>query len=304
MRVLALLVALALVAGGCSGAGEPAAGGEPSVVASVYPLAFVVEEVGGDLVDLENLTPPGAEPHDLELTAGQVRALGTADLVVYLGAGFQPSVEDALAETDATKLNALEGQQALLEPPEHEDERDGEGEGHEDEGVVDPHVWLDPNRLARIATSITEELVTLDPANSQRFRNREEDLRDRLAELDAEFRQALSGCARSTFVTTHEAFGYLADAYGLEEIGIAGIDPEAEPSPRRLAEVAELVRANDITTIYVEVLVAPDTAEVLAREVGITTATLDPLEGPPESGDYFTAMRGNLDALRNGLGCR
>lgn len=304
MKVLAVLVVLALVPTACSGAGEGGARREPSVVASVYPLAFVVEEVGGRFVDLENLTPPGAEPHDLELTAGQVRALGSADLVVYLGEGFQPAVEDALAQTDATKLDVLEGHEGLLEPPEHEDEHAAEGEHHEDEGAVDPHVWLDPNRLARVAGSIAQELAALDPANARRFRDREADLSDRLGELDAEFRDGLSGCDRSTFVTSHEAFGYLADAYGLEEVGIAGIDPEAEPSPRRLAEVAELVRANDITTIYLEVLVPPATAEVLAREVGVTTATLDPLEGPPETGDYFTAMRGNLDALREGLGCR
>lgn len=296
-RVL-LVLSLIAVSAGC---GRDAAGvsDRPQVVASFYPLAFVVEEVGGDLVDVENLTPPGAEPHDLELTSGRIRSLAGADLVVYLGHGFQPSVEDAIAEVDVEVMDVLETQQDLLEPPEHEDE----GADHADDAPIDPHMWLDPERLRDVAVDVADRLAELDPDNAATFRANADDLGSRLDELDAEFRDGLSACEQTTMVTSHEAFGYLADAYGLEEVGVAGIDPEAEPSPRRLAEVAEFVEENGVTTIFFEVLVSPRTAETLAQEAGVTTARLDPLEGPPAEGDYFTAMRSNLDALRQGLGC-
>ncbi len=296
------LVGVLLV--GCGNVDGGGAGSQPpNVVASFYPLAYVVEEVGGDDVVLENLTPPGAEPHDLELTPGQTRALAEADLVVYLGRGFQPSVEDAIGELDVALLDALDSQEDLLDAPGHDEEEVYEDEGHVDEAPIDPHVWLDPARLGALADVVAGRLARLDAANAGSFRANAADLRSRLTELDQNFREGLARCERSTIVTSHEAFGYLADAYGLEEIGVSGIDPEAEPSPGRLAEVAEFVRQNDVTTIFFEVLVSPQIAETIAREVGIETARLDPLEGPPAEGDYFTAMRSNLDALRHGLGC-
>ena len=298
-----LVGALGLVATiACAPASGVAAGGRPRVVASVYPLVFVVEEVGGDLVALESLTPPGAEPHDLELTAGEVRAVAAADLVVYIGDGFQPTVEEAIQDIDAGVVDVLDTQDALLSPSEHEDEEDHEGDAHE-ERAADPHVWLDPQRLGGIARVVGERLVELDPDNAARFRANTASLRSRLRTLDQEFRRALSRCEQQTIVTSHEAFGYLADAYGLEEIGIACIDPEVEPSPRRLAEVARFVERNDVSTVFFEVLVPAQTAQTLADEVGIEIARLDPLEGPPARGDYFTAMRANLAALRQGLGC-
>lgn len=286
--LLRLPVVTSLLLAACGGGGE-AAGAQPRVVASLYPLAFVVEEVAGDLVDLDNLTPPGAEPHDLELTAGQIRSLVDADLVVYIGRGFQPALEDALADLDSPRLDVLEIRQDLLTP--------------RSDARADPHVWLDPERLAHVAQAVADGLMRLDQENARRYQANVARLQSRLDALDFEFRDGLARCERSTIVTSHEAFGYLADAYGLEEIGVAGIDPEAEPSPGRLAEVAEFVEENAVTTIFFEVLVPPQTAETLAEEAGIVTARLDPLEGAPEDGDYFSAMRANLDALRRGLDC-
>jgi zinc transport system substrate-binding protein len=295
---------LVLFATACAGRTDDD-GARPRVVASFYPLAFVVEEVGGALVELENLTPPGAEPHDLELTAGQIRALADSDLVVYVGEGFQPSVEDTLGEIDSSVIDVLDTQRDLLEATTHQDEDDQghEGDEHEGEMPVDPHVWLDPERLGLVADAVTERLTEIDPDNAERFRSNARRLQSLLSTLDAQFRNGLARCERSTIVTSHEAFGYLADAYALEEIGITGIDPEAEPSPRRLAEITEFVEENDVTTVFFEVLVPPQTAETLAEEAGIQSARLDPLEGPPEAGDYFAAMRANLDALRRGLDC-
>lgn len=284
---------LLLVAAGCTDGSDGDEAGRVQVAASFYPLAFVAEEVGGALVEVDNLTPPGAEPHDLELSAGQVRDLSEADLVVYLGGGFQPSVEDAIAEVDGEVVDALASQEELLEPPASE----------EDEGPFDPHVWLDPERTAAIARSLGDRLGEIDPDNADAYRSNAAALESSLEALDAEYEDGLAECERRSVVTSHEAFGYLAAAYDLEQVGIAGIDPEAEPSPRRLVEVAEFVERTGVTTIFFEVLVSPDVAETVAEETGVKTARLDPLEGPPEEGDYFTAMRANLEALRQALGC-
>jgi zinc transport system substrate-binding protein len=289
-----------LLAAACGGdSGAPQSGVQ--VVASFYPLAFVAEEVGGNTVEVENLTPPGAEPHDLELTPSQVRALSDAELVLYLGDGFQPSVEEAIADVDGEVVDALTSQDDLLTASEHEEEAK-DGEEHE-EGQFDPHVWLDPQRTAAIAALVADRLAEIDPDNAPTYRSDAGRFESRLDALDTEFHDGLADCQRNAIVTSHEAFGYLAGAYGLEQIGISGIDPEAEPSPRRLAEVADFVERFHVTTIFFEVLVPPDIAETLADEVGIETARLDPLEGPPGGGDYFTAMRDNLETLRRGLGC-
>lgn len=255
------------------------------VVASFYPLAFVAEEVGGDAVEVENLTPPSAEPHDLELSPGQVTSLTRAALVIFMGDGFQPSVEEALRETESPNetLDVLSKQKELR------------GD--------DPHIWLDPTRLESVATLIGDRLARIDSGNANEYRANVKALVSKFETLDKEFKDSLAQCARRNIVTSHEAFGYLAAAYNLEQIGISGIDPEQEPSPARLAEVAELVKRNGVTTIYFEAIVSPALADTLARESGAKTAKLDPLEGAPEEGDYFTAMRANLTALKEGLGC-
>jgi zinc transport system substrate-binding protein len=289
-RSLAFAVVLVALAA-CGGGSDAAGGSRVEVVASFYPLAFVAQKVGGDLVEVENLTPPGAEPHDLELTPGQARDLADADLVLYLGDDFQPSIEDAISDLDGEVVDALASQDDLREAAEGAESR------------FDPHVWLDPQRTAAIARLVEKRLADVDPDNATTYRRNANDLEARLDALDAEYHDGLGECKRNSIVTSHEAFGYLAGGYGLEEIGIAGIDPEAEPSPRRLAEVTDFVRQYDVTTIFFEVLVSPDIAETLAKEAGIRTARLDPLEGPPQEGDYFTAMRSNLEALRQGLGC-
>jgi zinc transport system substrate-binding protein len=289
-------VALLLLVPACGGGSAAGGDGRVEIVASFYPLAFVAGEVGGDLIDVANLTPPGAEPHDLELTPGQVRALSEADLVVYLGDGFQHAVEDAIAEVEGEVIDVLASQDELLQASEHEEEE-------AEESRFDPHIWLDPQRTAAIARLVGDRLAEIDPDDAATYQSNAEDLGSRLDDLDTRYRDGLADCERDSLVTSHEAFGYLAGAYGLEQVGISGIDPEAEPSPQRLAEVADFVEENGVTTIFFEVLVSPDIADTLAEEVGIRTAQLDPLEGPPESGGYFTAMHDNLDALRAGLGC-
>jgi zinc transport system substrate-binding protein len=279
----------------------------PLVVAAFYPLEFLAARVGGEHIRVAGLTPSGVEPHDLELTARQVTTLLEADLLVYVGGGFQPAVEDLLEEVEGDQLDVLK-ETELIEGEGHEEGEEGhaeEGEeGHAEEGEFDPHVWLDPARMAEITRSVEQSLAVMDSANAAAFKDNADQLVAELEELDAEFTAGLAECDRREIVTSHSAFGYLAARYNLEQHGISGLDPESEPSPQRLAEVARLAREEGVTTIFFERLLPPDLAETIARETGSTTAVLDPLESAPEAGDYLSAMGANLEALRTSLDCR
>lgn len=329
---LSLTAALAL-SSCASGSGDPSAatagdaGETLNVQASFYPLQYVTERVGGDLVQVESLTPAGAEPHDLELSPAAVDGLRTADAVVYLS-GFQPAVDDAVAQAapehalDAVHAG-VEGEEAHSaeehgaaeeshaeeahgdEAPAGEQEAEGaagdDGHGHDGE---DPHFWLDPDRLAAVATEVAHELAEVDPDNAQAYEANAEELTTELAALDEEFTEGLATCERDTIVVSHDAYGYLADKYDLEQVAIAGLDPDTEPSPARLAEIGEVVEAEGVTTVFSESLVNPKVAETLAAEHGIETAVLDPVENQSdENADYQQVMRNNLEALRTALDC-
>jgi zinc transport system substrate-binding protein len=279
--ILIAVTALGLAAqAGCGGSevGGPAAG-DTEVVAGFYPLAWAAEEIGGEEVAVTNLTPAGAEPHDLELSVRDAEQVLSADLVLYLGEGFQPALEKAARDAGGTAVDLLEVVDA----------REG-----------DPHVWLDPLRFADVVARIGEEL---DAAPASR------ELAARLEALDRDFERGLAACERRELVTAHDAFGYLGERYDLRVLPIGGISPEAEPSPQDLEDAAEAVRASGATTIFVEPLLSPEVAEAVARDAGTSTAVLDPLEGLTEEQldageDYLSVMRANLAALREGLGCR
>jgi zinc transport system substrate-binding protein len=280
MRIRIILILAMVVCAGCGGGGG-SDGERTSVVASFYPLAYAAEEVGGSSVRVRNLTPPGAEPHDLEATPGDVQELHEADLVLLLGGDFQPQLEDAAGDSehvlrllDTTGLNRLE---------------DG-----------DVHVWLDPLRYGVLVKRIGDALNRPDQA---------EQLEQRLRDLDRAYQQGLANCARREIVTNHAAFGYLADRYGLEQIAITGSSPEGELAPRDLERAVEAVGQTGATTVFVEPLVSAHIVETVAREAGVGTAVLNPLEGVTESeqardADYFSLMRANLSALRKALACR
>ncbi len=268
------------------------------VVASFYPLQYVTERLGGSLVRVTNPTPIGAEPHDLELTARDVGQLRQADLVVYLS-GFSPSVDDAVAT--AAKDRSLEvGPYARLDLTLSPDE-----EASGDEPTRDPHFWLDPTRLADVAVVVAERLSAARPDAAATFAANLAILSADLATLDASYQAGLKNCRSRDLVTSHTAFGYLADRYALNQVGIAGLNPAEEPTPADLAVITEFVRANNVLTIYSESLVSPAIAHTIAAETGATTAVLDPLEGRsgPTGGDYLAVMRVNLATLRQGQVC-
>ncbi len=268
---------------------------------SFYPLAFVAERVGGARVEVANLTPPGVEPHDVELTARDTAAIADADLVVYL-AGFAVAVDEAIDnEAGERAFDVAVAAELDLQLTPIED-----GEEHADEAGADPHFWLDPTRLAGVGDALADRLGRLDPASSAAYSANAAALRADLELLDAEFTAGLAGCAGRALVTSHNGFGYLAERYGLVQVGIAGLTPDEEPSPGALAEVADYVEANGVTTIFSETLVSPEIAETIAAETDARTAVLDPLEGlaaDAEGENYLAVMRSNLVALRAGLSC-
>ncbi|MCK2219996.1 metal ABC transporter substrate-binding protein [Actinomadura sp. ATCC 31491] len=303
LGALGLLTAGALLSATACSSGTtevaPAADGKPEVVAAFYPLQWLTEQVGGSDVHVTGLTAPGVEPHDLELGLQQVSDLQDAALTVYVK-GVQPAVDDAVDQG-----KSFDAATAVTTIPAGEHEGEGEHgqeeeHGHEEVGY-DPHLWLDPSRMATVATELGERLAAADAAHAQGYKDRAARTAATLTGLDQEFGKGLGICTTRTLVTAHEAFGYLADRYKLKQVGIT-LDPETEPSPARLSEVAKLAKAERVTTIFTEALVSPKVAEVLANEVGARTAVLDPLESNP-SGDYVSAMRDNLKTLQTALGC-
>ncbi len=305
----AALSVAAVLAGSCStsDSGSPVSGGavggagKIGILASFYPLQWMAEGVGGDLVSVSNLTKPGSEPHDLELTPTDVAALSDIDVIVYLS-GFQPAVDDAVGGSDATAFDAADAASLDLTYTPIE-----EGEKNEAEaGDTDPHFWLDPTRLARVTESFAATMAVEDPDNAATYRENATDVVATLDDLDAELESGLGDCENKNLVTSHNAFGYFAQRYGMKQVGITGLTPETEPSAGQLAEVTQFVDDNDVRTIYFETLVSPDLAETVASEAGAETAVLDPIEGLSDDSkgdDYPEVMRSNLKAVQAGQPC-
>ena len=270
------LVVLAAVGPACSSGDQESARIE--VVAGFARLAELASRVGGDRLRVRDLTPPGAEPHDVELSSDDVDAVLDADLVLHLGEVFQPG----LAQAATRAKRAVD----LLSP------QDGD----------DPHIWLDPVRFAGAVTGVEEALVSVDPAGAPSYRQRAAAVRIELDQLHGDYQAGLLQCQLRVIVTAHDAFARLAERYRLEQEPITGISPAAEPDPARLAELADLVEKRGVTHVFTEELVSPRVAEALAREAGVRTAVLDPLEGRVDGG-YGAGMRRNLGVLRTALGC-
>jgi zinc transport system substrate-binding protein len=303
MRIRMILIAIGLASALASGCARSSGTvqGRPSVVASFYPLYEAAREVGGDRVRAVNLTAAGAEPHDLELSPRQVDAILDAGVVLYMGQGFQPAVEDTARDRQSgVTLDVLAALSSQL--------RMQQGEKPEKE-EADPHVWLDPVLMGGIVDHVRDALSRADPAGASFYERNAGRYRSEIEALDQEFREGLRHCERRVMVTSHAAFGYLAARYGLTQEPIAGVSPEAEPDPRRVAELADLVRREGVTTILTEELVSPRVANTLAREAGVRTAVLNPLEGlSPQELDrgetYVSVMEENLATLRKALACR
>ena len=299
-------------ASGASGAAPTAAAsGALTVSTSFYPIQYLAQAIGGEHVAVTSVTPTNVEPHDFELSPKDVTALSASSLVLYVS-GFQPSLDDALAQVSGPTVVDLAGSVDLVHHDGVEEEHE-EGateaatEAAHDHGAaaaLDPHFWLDPVRMQAAAKAVEAALAQADPAHADDYAANLDTLNATLTDLNTSYSTGLGHCERTTFVTSHAAFGYLADRYSLTQASISGVDPESEPSPAELAEVKKVVESTGTTTIFTEELVSPETAQAVAAETGAQTRVLSPIESAPESGDYAGVMRTNLEELRTALSCQ
>lgn len=334
LRHVAALTGLGLLLAACSTAGAPTDGGQDdaagggngdhanlSVVTAFYPLHFLAEQVGAELVEAQDLTPSGADPHDLELSPVDVALMERADVVVYLS-GFQPAVDAAVEQIagpvslDLAEVVDLQDTSATVrsdgDDHGHHQHDDGHSDGdHGDDdhgdhshGPLDPHFWLDAERMSAAAEALAEALGQAAPADTDTFDAGSTQVRADLEDLDRRYQDTLAHCADEVMLVSHLAFGYLAQRYDLAQVGIAGLDPQVEPSPARLAEIRRVVEAENVSTIFVDPLASAQVSDALADELDLQVRTLDSLENlhTPDS-DYLQVMSANLDALAHGLGC-
>jgi len=279
---MSLAVAGFLLAAGCSGGDGD---GRRTIVASIYPLAFVAERLTGPEWEVIDLTPPGVEAHDLELSLEQRAAIQEADLVLYLGdIGFQPQVERAV--DDASGLLVETGSFSI------------------EEGNYDPHFWVVPTGIDHILFDLTLALGQID--SDEQWLELSLPLRTEARRMHAMYHKSLevADCQFRTIIVTHEAFDVLS-LYDIEQFGLSGLTPEAEPTAERLAQARELIDGGQAGAVfYEEHEEARQLAESFAADAGVPALPLSTLESRPAEGDYFTVMEDNLESLREGLGCR
>jgi zinc transport system substrate-binding protein len=280
MRKSMSVVMLALVAAACTAAAE---GSPRTVVASVYPLAYAAQRIAGPGWEVIDLTPPGAEAHDLELSVEDRSTLARADLQLLLDPAFQPQVWRVIGDSGGV-IHAIS-----------------------DEPLPDPHLWLSPGTyLRRVVDPVFRAFV--DYAGDERdepYRRRYRALRRDLEALAEGYSQLLGGCRYSTLIVSHEAFGYLAEDYALRQVGLAGLSPEGEPTFGRLEQARKLIETGQAGAVFYEQGAEPERiARSLAEDAGVLALALSTLESRPRRGDYLTVMQDNLRSLEQGLGCR
>jgi zinc transport system substrate-binding protein len=295
---------MALAAGpGCASGNPSESNGKQRVVTNLYVLEWLTDRLtDGTPIQVENLVPPGAEPHDAELTSKDTIDLADADLAVVL-TGIQPALDDALGSVRSAPTFDAAEYADLVTPT---------GDGQTNEAEKDPHFWLDPVRLEQVATALAGELSERAPDSADQIATNADRLEAELQTLDADYESGLSNCRSTALVTSHTAFTYLADRYGFDRLGLSGLDPTAEPNQRELADLVSALRqGGKVTTVYYEPASGPALAEMVAPELNAETAPLDPIEvAPTETGpDQMTpdqviaTMRDNLSTLKKGQGC-
>lgn len=277
-----------------------------SITASFYPLAEMARNVAGDHAEVITITPAGSDPHEYEPSPKDIAVVSNSDLFIFNGAGQDPWAEKLELENTAI-IHMTENFTLKEGGAEEHEEEEHEEEEHDHE--KDPHIWLDPTLAAQEVDIIAEKLAQIDPQNAEQYETNAATYKQELMDLDQEYQQVLSSCQKDSIITAHSAFGYMAARYGFNQIAIAGLSPEQEPSARKLAEVADLAEQEDIQYIFFETLTSPRISETLAQEVGAQTLLLNPVEGLTQEQmaageNYVTVMRNNLKNLSTALECR
>jgi zinc transport system substrate-binding protein len=270
------------------------------VVASYYPLYDIAKNVGGDKVQVTNITPAGSEPHDYEPTPQQLVEAQKAGVFVYNGATLEVWANKFLPDFKQTVINASQG----INLQQGQDEA-----GKASSKIKDPHFWLDPVLAEQIVNNVRDGLSKADSKDKDYFSAKADSYKAELAQLDKDFQTDLANCQSRSTITSHAAFGYLAKRYNLDIASIAGVSPDVEPSAAKLAELTQMVKDKNIKYVFFESLVSPRLADTIAKETGAKTAVFDPIEGISEDDqkqgkDYLSVQRENLANLRTALSCR
>jgi zinc transport system substrate-binding protein len=287
---------------GASTNGDGASSATVRVVASMYPLEFFTDQIGGDRVQVDGVVPSGGDAHDFEPTPGDLRKIAGADLIVYNGLGFESWIDALLDAGDAPDTAVQASSSSVAR------HFDSNGVATDSDDDLDPHMWLDPVLAVTQARAITEGLEKVDPEGRAVYLANSDALIDRLTALGSQFTEGLGNCSRDTFITSHDSFNYMAARYGVNAIGISGINPESEPSPRALADLSNLVSDSGIEYVLVSPIDSERLSDTLARETGVESLPLHNLQNltsdQKESGEtYFSLMEQNLASLMTALGC-
>lgn len=272
------------------------------VVTTLYPYHFFAERIAGDRATVTLLVPEGADAHENELTQGDVVSLSQADLVILNGAGLEPWQDRVIPEIAARGVVVVVASEALAA-------KDPSNLVNYPGGGTNPHIWLDPVLAAQTVGEIRDAFVRIDPASADEYAARANALQGDLRALDTDFRGGLALCAHREMVVAHNAYAYLARRYALTVSSLTDNSPDEEPSPRRLADLAQFMRKQKITTVFAEPYEPADAAEALATSVGGGVRVLHPLEGITDADrndgkNYLTIMRENMNELRSTLVCQ
>ncbi len=294
---------------------EPSTDRRMMVSASFYPVAFLAEQIGGDLVSVKTVVPPGMEPHDFDPSLRDITDMYQSKLVLVNGAGIDSWAErlEGDFQEQGAKVFVLSRSVDMIPATEQheEDEADHEEDQAEDHDfvVLDPHFWLDPIAYQKSAEAILQGFIDIDPAHASVYRANLNRFQREIAVLDTRFRELSSDqCRLHTVIVSHDAFSYLAKRYGFEVRSIAGIDPEQEVSVGELAEVIRFMKEKNIRYILNEPFGNMDMATTVQKEVSAEVLTLNPIEGlfPQDISagkNYFTVMNENWRTLRKALEC-
>lgn len=308
-KIMIFLIVFSLFISGCSKNDSAVAPSQQKikVFTTIYPLYDFTIKIAGNYADVESFIPLGNEPHGWEPSAQDLAALEKADLFIYNGAGMESWVKDVLNSIDQKNLQVVEATAGIPLVENHfedtENHKQAEELLHQD---LDPHVWLDPLLAKSLANNIYLGLVAKDPENQEVYERNYLNLTNELDKLNEEYSRRLSKVDKHSFVINHAAFGYLANRYGLEQIAVMGINPEAEPSIDKIVMIVKLVKENNLGYILSESLVSSKLSEILAKEAGIKVLPLNPLGGLTNEEmqakkDYFVIMRDNLSSLVKAL---
>ncbi len=277
------------------------------VAASFYPVYFLAQQIAGDKADVFNITPAGAEPHDYEPTAQDMARMENSKMIVINGGGLEAWVDNVNQNFEHGAIMVVAGE-GLFSESKHDKNGHEDSDGHDHEGI-DPHIWLNPILAKNMANKILDGFIQIDPINENYYRINAEGLILRLENLDNEYMVGLADCKSKNIITSHSAFGYLAEAYGLNQVSVAGLSPDEEPSVQQLAEVSKFAKDNNVKYIFFESLISPKLSETIATEVGAKMLVLNPIGGLSneeisQGKDYFTEMENNLANLKTALECQ